>query len=461
MSQVPAVSLKHVSKLYKRYHHPIERLKEALFANTGKAEEFWALRDINLEITPGDTVGIIGRNGSGKSTLLQIIAGTLQATSGEVAVRGRVSALLELGSGFNPEFTGRQNAFFNGRVLGLSQAEMLAKFEDIVRFSAIGDFIDQPVKTYSSGMFVRLAFAVAINVDPEILIIDEALSVGDEAFQRKCFARIYELQERGVTVLFVSHAASSVVELCDHAVLIDDGEIIVQDTPKLTVAKYHKLIYAPEAARSVLRESLRQGNLPNLAGSKAGDRASSQTSATDCSAKSLSPINSILEAQYDPYLVPQHCIEYQSRGAKIKNPDIRTREGSLANILCRGDNYIYSYDVYFSQAASSVNFGMLIKTVSGIALGGMVSHQATELVDRIPQGSLIKVRFEFVCLLLPGTYFLNAGVSGQINRETVYLDRAIDIAMFKVQAEGNIRETGTVDFGIVPQIQILSGTISN
>ncbi|MEM8546357.1 MAG: ABC transporter ATP-binding protein, partial [Cyanobacteria bacterium P01_H01_bin.119] len=329
MSQLPIISLKHVSKLYKRYDHPVERLKEALFPTRVKAEEFWALRDISLEISPGDTVGIIGRNGSGKSTLLQIIAGTLQATTGEVAVKGRVSALLELGSGFNPEFTGRQNAFFNGRVLGLSQAEIAAKFEDIAQFAAIGDFIDQPVKTYSSGMFVRLAFAVAINVDPEILIIDEALSVGDEAFQRKCFARIYDLQERGVTVLFVSHSASSVVELCDHAVLIDDGEIIVQDTPKITVAKYHKLIYAPEETRSALRKTFQQEILFDSEQAEAGDRSSVKASETHLPSELPSRRYDILEAQYDPYLVPQHCIEYQSCGAKIKHPDIRTREGNL------------------------------------------------------------------------------------------------------------------------------------
>ena len=190
MSNEPAISLSQISKVYKRYHRPVDRLREVLLPGKPRAEEFWALRNISLEIPQGDTVGIVGRNGSGKSTLLQIIAGTLQATSGQLQVHGRVSALLELGSGFNPEFTGRQNTFFNGRILGLSQAEIAAKFDDIAAFADIGSFMDQPVRTYSSGMFVRLAFAVAINAEPDILIVDEALSVGDEAFQRKCFARI-------------------------------------------------------------------------------------------------------------------------------------------------------------------------------------------------------------------------------------------------------------------------------
>ena len=255
MSNEPAITLSQISKVYKRYHRPVDRLREVLLPGTPRAEEFWALRGINLEILQGDTVGIIGRNGSGKSTLLQIIAGTLQATSGQLQVRGRVSALLELGSGFNPEFTGRQNTFFNGRILGLSQAEIADKFDDIAAFADIGSFMDQPVRTYSSGMFVRLAFAVAINAEPDILIVDEALSVGDEAFQRKCFARIYEMQTQGVTVLFVSHSASSIVELCDHAVLIDAGEVVLKGLPKTVIANYQKFIYAPADQRDELRRT--------------------------------------------------------------------------------------------------------------------------------------------------------------------------------------------------------------
>lgn len=453
MSQASAISLQNISKRYKRYHHPVERLKETLFPGKAKAEEFWALRDINLEIFSGDTVGIIGRNGSGKSTLLQIIAGTLQPTSGHLNVQGRVSALLELGSGFNPEFTGRQNAFFNGRVLGLSQAEMAAKFDHIVQFAAIGDFIDQPVKTYSSGMFVRLAFAVAINVDPDILIIDEALSVGDEAFQRKCFARIYDLQERGVTVLFVSHSAGSIVELCDHAVLIDDGEIVAQGTPKVVVANYHKLIYTPDAARAELRAALRQETLrhPDWA-----DHPQDLPQNDDGGLRVSAPSVGGPQPQYDPYLIPQHCIEYQSLGAKIKHPDIKTLEGKSANILCRGDRYLYCYDVYFSQAAAQVSFGMLIKSTSGVELGGMVSHRADETIEQVPAGSLIKVEFEFACLLLPGIYFLNAGVSSQVNGETIFLDRAVDVAMFKVQPEVGLQATGTIDFCVKPQVYRMS-----
>ncbi len=242
MGEEIAISLKNVSKCYKRYARPVDRLKEILFPSKSRADTFWALRDINLEIPKGQTVGIVGRNGSGKSTMLQIIAGTLTPTTGEVIVRGRVSALLELGSGFNPEFTGRQNVFFNGRLLGLSQKEIENKFDDIAAFADIGDFIEQPVKTYSSGMFVRLAFAVAVNVDPEVLIVDEALAVGDVVFQHRCMRRMRALMDSGVTTLFVSHDSGAIKTLCNSAVMIHDGQIYTTGLPNDVIIQYLKLV---------------------------------------------------------------------------------------------------------------------------------------------------------------------------------------------------------------------------
>ena len=243
MGEKIAISLKNVSKCFKRYAHPVDRLKEILLPGKSRADEFWALRDINLDIPKGETVGIIGQNGSGKSTLLQIIAGTLSQTRGDVKVNGRVSALLELGSGFNPEFTGRQNVFFNGQLLGLSKIELEQKFEEIVTFADIGDFIDEPVKTYSSGMFVRLAFAVAINVNPEILIVDEALSVGDGVFVHRCMAKIKDFQDSGGTILFVSHDIASVNRLCSSAIWINHGQIVEKGTPVDISKSYQAWIY--------------------------------------------------------------------------------------------------------------------------------------------------------------------------------------------------------------------------
>ena len=238
MTEETSISLRNISKVYKQYSQPVDRLKEILLPRKPRVEEFWALRDINLEIPRGQTVGIIGRNGSGKSTLLQIIAGTLTPTTGQLQVNGRVSALLELGSGFNPEFTGRQNVFFNGRILGLSQEEIESRFDEIAAFADIGDFIDQPVKTYSSGMFVRLAFAVAVNVDPTILIVDEALAVGDIYFQQKCFEKIRELKELGNTLLFVSHDASAIYKLCSRAILLEHGQLTLDSRPRQVLDLY-------------------------------------------------------------------------------------------------------------------------------------------------------------------------------------------------------------------------------
>lgn len=455
MSNETAISLKNISKVYKRYHRPVDRLKEALFPKQSRAENFWALNDINLEIAKGETVGIIGRNGSGKSTLLQIIAGTLQPTAGEVDVQGRVSALLELGSGFNPEFTGRQNTFFNGRILGLSQEEIAAKFDDIAAFADIGDFIDQPVKTYSSGMFVRLAFAVAINAEPDILIVDEALSVGDEAFQRKCFARIYDVQERGATVLFVSHSSGLVVELCDRATMIDDGEIILEGIPNAVLANYRKFLYAPADKRADLRETLkREGLKPNLPTAEEGDATNYQAELAPAT-EAAKPENALLRADYDPYLRPQYTVSYQSLGAKIKNPVIKTLQGKKANLLVHNERYLYSYSVYFAEAAHKVRFGMLIKTVSGFELGGAASHIEGQELDFVPAGTIVDVEFEFLCSLLTGTYFLNAGVTSRTEDDTIYLHRIIDAIMFKVNHGPKSITTGIVDFGMTSKVSML------
>ncbi|MBD2346118.1 ABC transporter ATP-binding protein [Anabaena subtropica] len=219
-----AISLKNVSKCFKRYPRPVDRLKETFLPGKSTVDTFWALKNINLEIPKGQTVGVVGQNGSGKSTLLQIIAGTLTPTLGELQVNGRVGALLELGSGFNPEFTGRQNVFFYGRLLGLSQQEIEQRFDDIAGFAEIGDFIEQPVKTYSSGMFVRLAFSVVAQVNADILIIDEALSVGDMYFQKKCIEKMKSLKKQ-TSILYVSHSITSVRNFCDRAIWIKEGEV--------------------------------------------------------------------------------------------------------------------------------------------------------------------------------------------------------------------------------------------
>jgi lipopolysaccharide transport system ATP-binding protein len=267
MSEI-VVSLKNVSKCFKRYSHPVDRLKEALLPGKLYAQPFWALQQINLEVAKGETLGILGRNGSGKSTLLQIIAGTLMPTTGVISVNGKISALLELGSGFNMEFTGRQNVFFNGQILGLSLQEIEERLDAIIAFADIGDFLDQPVKTYSSGMFIRLAFAVAVHVEPQVLIVDEALAVGDIFFQQKCFKRLDELRSKGVSIILVSHDTQSIVKLCDRVVILQNGFLKYEGNPSDMVAKYTELYYsqffdnAPEAVHLPTEVALASAVLP-------------------------------------------------------------------------------------------------------------------------------------------------------------------------------------------------------
>ncbi len=258
MSTDPVISVQNVSKAYRIWESPSARLTAPLLESASgflpgapgqwlkqraarSYRDFWALKDISFEVKKGESVGIIGRNGSGKSTLLQIIAGTMQPTAGSVKVKGRVAALLELGSGFNPEFTGRENVYLNGAVLGLSRRDVDERFDRIATFADIGDFIDQPVKIYSSGMTMRLAFAVQTAVEPDILIVDEALSVGDAPFQAKCFARIRTLQERGCSILFVSHDVTAVLALCKGATLLSDGLAISQGSAKQVCDDYQLL----------------------------------------------------------------------------------------------------------------------------------------------------------------------------------------------------------------------------
>ncbi len=242
-----AISVRGVSKCYEIYDRPIDRLKQTLWRGRRRFyREFWAVRDISFDVRRGEAIGIIGRNGSGKSTILQIIAGTLRPTEGEVEVHGRVAALLELGSGFNPEFTGRENAFLNGAILGLSRDQVAERFDQIASFADIGEFIDMPVKTYSTGMLVRLAFAVQVQLEPDILIVDEALAVGDALFQKRCFQKLEEMRGRGLTLVFVSHDQESVRSFTSCAILLDQGQMRAQGSPAEVVLEYRRLLHEYE-----------------------------------------------------------------------------------------------------------------------------------------------------------------------------------------------------------------------
>jgi lipopolysaccharide transport system ATP-binding protein len=450
MSSELVIKIEGLSKSFPIYAKPYHRLMQMLVPGERDRwyREFHALSDINLSIRRGETVGIVGRNGSGKSTLLQLICGTLAPSHGTVTVNGRIAALLELGAGFNPEFTGRENVYLNGTVLGLTRQEIDARFEDIVAFADIGEFIEQPVKTYSSGMYVRLAFAVAINVEPDILIVDEALSVGDEAFQRKCFARIEAIRDAGATVLFVSHAASTVIELCDRAILLDHGELMLDGTPKYVVSRYHKLAYAPADKVERIKQAFRDER------HKSKQEAKHAGSWVDANGNDHEPRSGDDEAFLDEGLKPQSTVRYEHRGATIEAPRIETLDGRHVNVLCPGDEYIYTYKVGFQQAAASVRMGMLIKTISGVELGGAVTspYGASELT--VTAGEQLRVRFRFQVLMEPGVYFVNAGVSALGPDGEMYMDRLIDALMFRVLPDENRVATGFVNFSVSSECRL-------
>jgi lipopolysaccharide transport system ATP-binding protein len=431
---LPAIEVRGLGKAYAIFERPADRLKQMLsFGRRRYYSEYWALRDLHLTVNRGETFAIIGRNGSGKSTLLQLICGTLRPSTGEITIRGRIAALLELGAGFNPEFTGRENVFLNAALLGLSRAETAARFDDIAAFADIGRYLDQPVKTYSSGMFARLAFAVAIHVDPDILVVDEALSVGDELFQRKCFNRIRQLQEQGVTVLVVSHSAATVTELCDRALVLDGGERVLLAPSKTAIIAYHKLIHARPDSVAQLRAEFRQLDTAITAGLVL-DLPQSETSVTQQGPLVLTadPMQT-QRAEYIAELVPESRTAYLPNGAEILDPEIQDLDGRLVNLLVQGDSYRISYRVVFHREAFKVRFGCMIKTLTGVELMGVNSHRSDSGMSSAAAGTALKVSFEFRNIFLPQLFFLNVGVVALVDGEEMFLHRIVDAAMFRVQ----------------------------
>lgn len=449
-----AIRLRGLSKTFPVYRQPHHRLLHSLDPRRDGRwhREFQALRPLDLDIGRGETVGIVGRNGSGKSTLLQLICGTLTPTTGEVEVSGRIAALLELGAGFNPDFTGRENVYLNGSVLGLKRSELDERFDDIAAFADIGQFLEQPVKNYSSGMYVRLAFAVAINVMPDILVVDEALSVGDEAFQRKCFARIERIRESGATVLFVSHSAGTVIDLCDSALLLDRGELLARGTARNVVARYQKLAYTPEDRAEQVREEIRLENAGGDLWKAPAAKAPAAKPADADAGVDRAPPPSAQQPSWDEGLVPASTIAYENRGARIEDPHLETADGERVNVLVAGREYVYAYDVEVDRTLANVRCGMMLRSITGVGIGGAVSALPGGAVPLVERGTCLRMRFRFRCLLAPGVYFANAGVLATLGEGEDYVDRRIDAAMFKVQPQPGRIATGLVDLDVVPEL---------
>ena len=430
-----AIEARGLGKIYPIYARPQDRLKQLLWRQRRRFfREFHALRGVDLTVFRGETVGVVGRNGSGKSTLLKLICGILDPSAGELAVHGHVAPILALGIGFNPDFTGRENVHMNAAVLGISVEDLADRLGAIVDFADIGEFFDQPVRSYSSGMCSRLAFAVAIHAEPEILVIDEILAVGDEAFSRKCFARIETLKSQGSTILFVSHASNLVVQLCDRAILLEAGERVLTADPKTVVSYYHRLLYAvPDQRPAVL------GEIRAVDAGAATEPRHAEGVAARVDRGGGSP------GAFDARLRTLSTVEYQPRGARILEPRVEDARGRSVNVLRAGETYWYSYDVEFLEPAFGVRFGMMLKLVTGLELAGQASHAWGHGIEFVEAGSRARVRFPFHLLLVPGTYFLNAGVLGLRDGGEEYLHRILDAVMFRVETDGRTRITGQVD----------------
>jgi len=406
MSEKVAISLKNVSKCYKRYAHPVDRLKEILLPRKSKVEEFWALRDIDLDVLKGETLGVIGQNGSGKSTLLQIIAGTLRPTTGEVQVNGRVSALLELGSGFNPEFTGRQNVFFNGQILGLNKKEIEDKFDNIAAFAEIGNFINQPVKTYSSGMLVRLAFAVAANTEPKILIVDEALAVGDAKFQARCMKRIRQLKEQGVTILFVSHDSSSLKMLCQRAALMNYGRIIETGKPKEVVNHYTALLSSDSTKTDDITQTASTENY-----------AINKEKYSDEKTYSSFKLNQDIKHRHGNKLATIHNV----RLTNLDNKDITKIEAGL--------NFIIEVSLEAEANLSDLVVGISLRNLMGLVIYGTNTKLMNVQLPSLTQGQNLVMSFQLPCYFNKGIYTVTVGLHSEEGKSYDWID---DTEIFEV-----------------------------
>lgn len=414
-----AIEVKDLTKIYKLYEKSSDRVKEALHLTRKKKHtEHYALKDININIKKGETVGIIGTNGSGKSTILKIITGVLNPSKGEVNVNGRISALLELGAGFNMEYTGLENIYLNGTMMGFSNKEIDDKLSDILDFADIGDFVHQPVKTYSSGMFVRLAFAVAINIEPEILIVDEALSVGDVFFQAKCYHKFDEFKEMGKTILFVSHDLSSIAKYCDRVVLLNKGTKLGEGSPKEMIDIYKQVLVGQYE--------------PNF---DAHDELLDDEQIKDAAKKASKDGKSDSEEGYKANDV--EALEYGSKKAVITEYFLTDEHGKRSNAIIKGTEFTIHMRVEFTEDVEAPIFAFTFKNVKGTEITGTNTMFEKAFLESCKKGDIKEITFRQKMSLQGGEYLMSFGVTGYEGDQFTVYHRLYDVLNATVVSDKN------------------------
>ena len=438
MSDEIAIKINDVSKLYKLYDKPTDRLKESLgLSKAKKYKEHFALRNVSFDVKKGECVGIIGTNGAGKSTILKIITGVLNPTAGEVTINGRISALLELGAGFNMEYTGIENVYLNGTMIGFSKEEIDAKLQDILDFADIGDFVNQPVKTYSSGMFVRLAFAVAINIDPEILIVDEALSVGDVFFQLKCFKKFEEFKQKGKTILFVSHDLSSIEKYCDKAILMDHGKNVAEGTPIDIINKYKKIMTGMTVEQMEARDASREGT-SSEAKTTVGDTADTSQESTEQAAQTTSTPSTTSDGLWKSHLdINPNLDEYGAMDAKIIDFGIFDDEGNITTNIIKGSTFTIKSKVQFNKEIEDPIFTYTFKNLKGQDITGSNTMYEKVSVGTAQPGDIYVASFTQDMNLQGGEYLLSMSCTSFINGDLVAHDRMYDVLNITVVSDKN------------------------
>ena len=448
-----SIQLRDVGKCYKLFENTSDQIKQAILGQRVKLyREFWALKNLSIDLFRGETFGIVGKNGSGKSTLLQLIAGILTPTLGTIHRSGKIAALLELGTGFNPEFSGHDNIYLNASLLGLKRREVDRLYDSIVAFADIGDCLHQAVKTYSSGMLVRLAFGVATSCVPDILIIDEALAVGDEYFQKKCYGRIRELQDDGCTIIFVSHSQHNIINFCTHALLIDSGELLAYGQPKTIVSTYQQLLYASKQQQDKLKQELRLTRnaltTPGSAPLQADTVAVQPPGLAGDGGRDPSEVGEPVNSPWFDEVIAKHVgVEFESKGATISSVSIFDASNTIVNVLQKGCVYRLHYEVYFTSMLEGVFFSGMIKTAQGIHISGLKTafNSHDEAALRYQAGDCAAVDLSFRCLLNQGMYSVNAAVFAELEGSEAFVARLVDATLFKVVDQTSVAAVGITD----------------